>query len=159
MHLWQLENWKDQYDADTTRTGLRIHCEKLVDCEVKRALHKFCVWLRREFDFPVRVNVYVKAAASIKAKDGEMVSATFFGPYDHSLEPYIKISTGEYYKLKSKYGRDDAIASILKSLSHELSHYFQWLNCIKLTEIGMERQATRYSEGIISEYSEFTPHP
>lgn len=159
MHLWQLEEWKKYYASCDCRKGLRVRCEPLVNQEVRQAIHKFCLWLRKEFCFPIRVNVYVKAADTIKAMDGERVSATFFGPYYHSLEPYIRLSTGDYLKQKGKFGRDNALASILTSLAHELSHYYQWINDVELTLRGIERQATSYAEGILAEYSDYTEHP
>lgn len=42
----------------------------------------------------------------------------------------------------------------LRTLAHELSHYYQWLNDLKLTPIGEERQATSYANAIIYEYEE-----
>ena len=40
----------------------------------KRIGKKFVSWLRQEYDSPFRVEVYVKSAKSIIAKDGEAVS-------------------------------------------------------------------------------------
>ncbi|EOO25981.1 hypothetical protein ICM_00435 [Bacillus cereus BAG1X2-3] len=45
------------------------------------------------------------------------------------------------------------------TIAHELTHYFQWINDIKLTRIGYERQATTYSGYIIDEYKETREHP
>ena len=71
--------------------------------------------------------------------DGEMVSATFFGPYDN--------------------GRDNAVFAILYSVAHELTHYFQWVNGLELTAIGEERQAAYYADIIIDEYMDVYDHP
>ncbi|MCL2670548.1 MAG: hypothetical protein FWF10_00740 [Clostridiales bacterium] len=51
------------------------------------------------------------------------------------------------------------MASYLFSLAHELTHYFQWINGIQLTEIGEERQATCYANWILDEYAETREHP
>lgn len=53
----------------------------------------------------------------------------------------IFTATGDLNEIKQKLCQDDALASILCSISHELTHYFQWINNIKLTKIGEERQA------------------
>ncbi|MCE0554415.1 hypothetical protein LQK80_24240 [Bacillus thuringiensis] len=45
------------------------------------------------------------------------------------------------------------------TIAHELTHYFQWINDIRLTRIGYERQATAYSGYIIDEYKETREHP
>lgn len=156
MHLWQLNKWRTFYSGIECRRGFRIRCDKAVDEEIKQAILNFGKWVRREFDFPIRVVAYIKSTERIRAKDGELVSATFFGPFDRALEPYIRVSAGDFHKLTEKWGKDEAIAATLRSLAHELSHYYQWLNDLKLTPIGEERQATSYAYAVVEEYKEET---
>ena len=160
MHIWTIEKWVKYLDYYNYpyRRGLRLKFDKDVDPEVKRALKEFCKWLRREYYFPVRVPIYIKSSEKIKALDGEMVSATFFHPFDLREEPYIRVSAGDYQSLLEKRGKDSALASIIGSIAHELTHYFQLINGIKLTEIGEERQATSYSRFILYEYAETREH-
>jgi len=115
--------------------------------------------LRAEYYFPVRIIVYVKEAERIRAKDGDHVVGTFFEPYSYYDEPYIRIATGDYEELLSKNGKDNALASILISLAHELTHYYQWINNLQLTSMGRERQASRYARYIIDEYATIREHP
>lgn len=160
MHLWALTKWKKYYNAHIKcRQGLRTRFDSDIDPDLREACLRFCRWVRQEYFFPIRVNMYFKKAKYIKAKDGDMVSATFLGPYDKMSEPYIRVATGDYIELKAHYGRDDAIASILHSIAHELSHYFQWVNGIELTAIGEERQATNYAYIIMDEYKDTCDHP
>ena len=49
--------------------------------------------------------------------------------------------------------------AILLTIAHELTHYFQWINALKLTPIGQERQATKYARYILDEYAETREHP
>ncbi len=109
------------------RRGLRIKFEKGVDPEVRRAILEFAVWLRQQVDFPIRVPVYVKKATQIKSKEGELVCGTFWEPDNKNVEPYIRVSTGDYYELIEKWGKDNALASILDTIAHEIAHYEQWL--------------------------------
>ena len=51
-----------------------------------------------------------------------------------------------------KWGKDSALTAILSTIAHELTHYFQWINALKLTPIGQERQATNYARYILDEY-------
>ena len=44
-------------------------------------------------------------------------------------------------------------------MAHELTHYFQWINSIKLTPIGKERQATNYADYVLEDYAETREHP
>ena len=91
--------------------------------------------------------------------DGDLVSATFFGPYDITEEPYIYIATGDYLERLERRGKDNALAAILGSIAHELTHYFQWVNGLTLTQRGQERQARAYEDSLIDEYRETHPHP
>lgn len=160
MHIWTLETWKKNLPPESERrTGIRFRYAPFVDPEVRRALMQFSKWLRSEYAFPLRVQVYVKGTPTIRAKDGDMVVGTFFEPISYFWEPYIRIATGDYHDLCQKNGKDNALASILTTLSHELTHYYQWINGISLTEKGLECQADRYASYIIREYSETCEHP
>lgn len=161
MHIWTIDKWKKYINIadDEHRYGLRLRIDREVDSEVKRACKEFAKWLRSEYLFPKRVVVYIKSSRQIEALDGELVSATFFGPYDYRFEPYIRIATGDYCDLLDKLGKDNALAAILCSISHELTHYYQWVNNLPLTEIGEERQAKSYSKYIIKEYAQTREHP
>ena len=160
MHIWTLENWKNNLPPELERrAGIRFRYDPTVDPEVRRALMQFSKWLRKEYIFPLRIQVYVKGTPTVRAKDGDMVAGLFFEPEVYSWEPYILIATGDYDDLCQKNGKDNALASILSTLCHELTHYYQWINGIALTDIGMERQAARYASYILSEYAETCEHP
>lgn len=136
------------------RSGLRLKFDSDVHCEVRQACKEFCKWLRSEYYFPIRVPVYIKSVERIKALDGDLVCATFFEPFNRDVEPYIKVATGYYNDLIKKFGKDKAVLSIIRPIEHELTHYFQWVNDIKLTIIGEERQASAYANFIMDEYGE-----
>lgn len=159
MNIWTLDHWKKTYKDGCIRKGVRVKSDSGVDDEVKRACKEFCKWLRQEYDFPIRIPIYLKSSCKIKAMDGDMVVGTFFEPDDDFVEPYIRIATGDYYKLQSRYGKDNALSYILQTIAHELTHYFQWINKVNLTPIGTERQATRYSKFILDQYAETRDHP
>lgn len=153
MNVWSLTNWKKYANySDNVRTGLRLRFDADVDPEVRRACIEFARWLRSQYEFPIRVPVYVKSSFRIRAMDGDMVCGTFFRPYSMHVEPYARIATGDYSDLLAEMGKDAALASILNSMAHELTHYFQWLNQLKLTEIGEERQAKIYAREIVGDY-------
>lgn len=74
---------------DFPRQGLRIRCDKEVHPDVRRASLMFAKRLRNEFEFPIRVIVYLKKDYQIKNRfSKELVSATFFAPFDKCEEPY-----------------------------------------------------------------------
>ncbi len=137
------------------RTGLRIRCLKGVDPEVRRACIEFGKWLRQNYNFPIRVVIYLKPDYQIKNQEGEMVSATFFAPYCKEEEPFIKISTGDYDELVTKWGEDDALAAYLNSIAHEIIHYIQWLDDRPLSE----REANTKGKQIVRKYAQTREHP
>ena len=160
MHIWRITNWEQiLYNDGKRRTGIYFKYDQNVDMEVKNACKNFAKWLRSNYEFPMRVPIYVKGAERIKTMDGDWVVGSFFEPDDYSVEPYIRIATGDYVDLKINIGRDNALASILLTIAHELTHYYQWINNLQLTDIGRERQATRYSHLIVDEYALTRDHP
>jgi len=121
------KNNKDIF-VNKERAGLRIRLNKNVDIVLKKAFIHFAKWLRQNYNFPKRVPAYVKESCYIVNQfSKEQVSATFFAPFDKQDEPYIRIATGNFHNLEKQYGRKDAVLTILKSLAHELQHYYQWL--------------------------------
>lgn len=153
------KNWIKIYGNSNVSQGLQLKSNSGVDIEVRAACKEFCKWLRNEFSFPIRVPIYLKSAERIKATDGDLVCRTFFEPNDRFVEPYIRIATGDYEELREKYGRDDALATILRSFAHEIVHYLQWINGFEQTDTEAERQAERYSKEILNMYAKTREHP
>lgn len=156
--LWMFENWRSVLPSGI-RTGLRLRFEQSVDDEVRGACLRFAAWLRKRYVFPVRVPVYIKASDRIQAMDGDFVVGSFFEPDCYDQEPYIRLAAGDYAELSENRGRDDALASILSSFAHELTHYYQWINASSLSDAGRERQASAYARRILNEYAETCDHP
>ena len=159
MNVWLNQKWRSYYDVHPHRSGLRVTYDSDIHPEVKRACKAFVAWLRTQYEFPQRIRMYVKAKDRIRARDGTLVCGTFLGPYNRSEEPYIRIAVGDYLEIADIRGKDNALASILGTIAHELTHYFQWLNDMTFTAIGEERQATNYSRKILSDYAETRDHP
>lgn len=160
MNIWNKTDWKAFYGNEIKRSGLRVRFDSGVDDEVKRACKEFISWLRLQYAFPKRVRLYIKKDRRVKCKySHEIACGVFFRPANRDVEPYIRIATGDYIELVQKYGVDNALATILWSIAHELTHYFQWLNDLDLTFIGEERQATNYANKIIDEYAQTREHP
>ena len=159
MHLWTIQNYKKHYDIENTRQGLRVRYDQDIIDEVRESIVKFIGWLRDNYNFPIRVKLYIKSNKYIVAKDGERVAGVFRSYDDNNEEPYIKIATGDYATDKNEWGRDDALATILGTIAHELTHYYQWLNQTSQTNRGAEHQASLYAKWILYEYSQFTEHP
>lgn len=158
MHVWNMLYWKRFYTQADVRSGLRLHCDKTLDSHVKSACKEFCAWLRANYTFPLRVNIYLKDSDRIRASDGELVYGIWYRPYDKYKEPYIKIAAGDFNKLLKERGRDNALAAYLFDIAHELTYYFQWINSLNLKEEAEESQAERYSRMIVYDYAEVKEH-
>ena len=161
-HIWTIENWEKNINLHEQghRTSLRIRFDKDIDSEVRRSCKEFVSFLRKEYFFPLRVVVYVKNVKKLIAIDGDKVYGTFWSMNDdYSVEPQIRVAAGDYNDLCNKWGKDSALTAILLTIAHELTHYFQWINALKLTPIGQERQATKYARYILDEYAETREHP
>lgn len=157
--LWECKDWSKYIDTNR-RTGIRQRFDAGVDKEVHRACKEYIAWLRTQYDFPVRVPIYFKEREYIVTSKGEQCSALFFGPYDKSEEPYIKVAVGDYPKLlRECEDKDDALAANLYSITHELSHYFQWIKDLYLDDDPKrERQAIYYAREIVLDYAETREH-
>lgn len=161
-HIWAIEDWEKNIDLDREghRTGLRLRFDKDIDDEVRRACKEFAVFLRREYFFPIRIIVYIKNTPKIIAMDGDKVYGTFsWVEDDYTAEPHARVAAGDYPDLCRKWSKDSALTAILLTIAHELTHYFQWINSLQLTPIGLERQATKYARYILDEYAETREHP
>lgn len=152
------KDWEEFVDSNC-RKGIRLRFDKAVDKEVRRACKEYVFWLRTQYDFPIRVPVYFKSSRYVLTSTGEKCSALFFGPYDKNLEPYIKISVGDYRELLEEVGKDNALAAILRSITHELSHYYQWIKDYDFESEKIERQAKYYASVVVDDYAETREHP
>jgi hypothetical protein len=123
------------------RRGIRIRGQRGHPV-VTRALVRFARWLRQTHEFPIRVPVYLSPREEIRSLEGQMVSASFFAPWNRTVEPYIRIATGDYPQLRRERGRDNALAAFIVSLSHEVVHYQQWIATNEMHERGVIRRAT-----------------
>ena len=161
MDIWKNTSWENnkEISSQDRRRGLRLRFQNDVDKNVRRACIDFGNWVRSKYYFPVRVVIYFKSTPYIKASDGEFVSATFFEPFSKADEPFIKIATGDYYQMVREWREDNALAAIIGSVAHELTHYFQWINDSSLTDIGIERQASHYRKKILNGYAQTREHP
>lgn len=125
------------------------------NAEVRGAIIRFARWLRGQYNFPMRVPVYLRPEPVLISMYGTKCSASFFAPWNRKEEPYIRIATGDYPQLKRQVGRDNALAGYLGSLAHEVIHYQQWIESNQTSEKGVARRADR----IVDRYSRVVARP
>ena len=97
-NVWNMTRWKNVLPRENAkhRSGLRLRFERNVDPELRRGCLEFAGWLREQYEFPMRIPVYIKAAKLLRAMDGELVYGTCFCPERLDVEPYIRIAAGSY---------------------------------------------------------------
>ncbi len=95
----------------------------------------------------------------VKTKDGDYVVGSFFEPNDYFTEPYIKISTGDYEDLLNEIGKDNALASFIYTLSHEITHYYQWINRVEKSVDDREIEVDYYGDYILQQYADCVESP
>ena len=122
---------------------------------MRAALVRYARWLRKQYEFPIRVPVYLSPRYEIVTIDGERCSASFFAPWDRNVEPFIRIATGDYPELKRELGRDNALGAYLCSLSHEVVHYRQWVETGEVFERGVIARA----DAMVSRYAKTVDRP
>lgn len=160
MNLWLQEDWKNYfYEKDNIRWGIYLRINKEVNDDVRKSLKKFAIWLRNNFEFPIRLPIYVKPTKYIKTRYNDYVVGSFFEPENYFTEPYIKLSTGDYVELLNSIGKDNALASILCTLIHEITHYYQWINRVDMSIDDREKEAEYYGDYILEKYAECVDSP
>lgn len=149
--LWRAEDIAPETTGRAKgRSGLRIRIHPAVHPFVRRELLVYCRWLRANYAFPVRVNVYVPHALRIRAQDGELCWGRCLWPEDPEEPVTIDVAGG--CKAKGKRELQNHIWTTIFTISHELSHYFQWLKGLEMTSRGREWQATYYAHRVMDEY-------
>lgn len=133
---------------------LRIRCEAGVDPDVRGTVLRFAAWLRGEYEFPVPLRFYVSPREQLVTRKGEAVSAYFFWP-DPGYAPHARVAVGDFAKLARRRGRDNALASILCSVAHEVIHYQQWIAGDEWTEAGIGDA----SVAMVDAYAQTVDHP
>ena len=169
MNLWFRAEWavfQNPKRFEGIKRGLKVRFDKNVDDEVKRSVKEFCKRLRAIFLFPIQIVIYIKNTDYVKLQSGEKVSAKFLGPYVDTEMPYASIAVGWFDSELTGSAKDNQLATILCSIGHELSHYYQWLSDPKWSEdkskaeiIKEERQARYYSKQIVDYYANTREHP
>lgn len=150
--LWNLENYSaEALHRTVARDGLRIRIHPQVHPFLRREVHTFVRWLRANYPFPIRVNVYIPNTKKIRANDGDLCYGRCFVPYDPDDSITIDVAGGYDYDGDFRALQNYTWGTIFM-LAHELGHYYQYLNRVSLTPRGIEWQATYYAHRVQEAY-------
>lgn len=144
MNLWQ--QYSLRRAGAPVSQGISLHFEKGIDPGFRRLCIQFAGWLRKTYCFPVHLNIYIKNCEKIRLLGGQIAYGGF--RYFEHRPPYIRIPAKIEPHLREEYDSLELSYGILGSLVHELTHYFQWVSGVHLSE----RQANFYRFRIIEAF-------
>lgn len=134
---------------------LSLHIAPSVNRIIAKKINEYVCWLTSNYSFPLTVNIYIYGSKYVLSGSGEHVSANFWGPFDKQADSTIKVSAGDYTDLLKNNSFEDTILMIINSLSHEVQHYYQWVDDLDFdeedAEYGATELTTEYIESLISD--------
>lgn len=148
MNLWQ--TFEKKNCSDFENHGISFHYEKGIDNNLKKLYLSFSKWLRKDYVFPVHINIYILNCEKIRLRNGNMSYGCF--RWYPNKTPLIKIPSSIEKELLKEYTTEEIYEQILSSLVHELTHYYQWVLDLSQSNATSERQANYYRYRIIEKF-------
>lgn len=150
---------KDIWKTDAVEnTSVRLHFSKGVHPQLRKEIMLFLRWIRRVYVFPRKVDIQISDEMFVLTfLTDEQVSASIFIPDNERFNVLIRVSTGDYLSTVQNDGYRVAVCSILGSIAHELTHYYQWVkdpDC-RFNEAQARAKAVR----IVSKYWDMRQNP
>lgn len=147
--LWvtNTEENRHFYSNSAAKSNLSLRFASAIDHSTKINICKFVRYLRKEFFFPIRCNVYFCNQEKFDSSKGGFCYGIFYSNEESGGRIYPQIY------IPSKMN----LYSVFHSLSHELSHYFQWyfLDDKNKSNRSLEIQASKYATIILEDYCNY----
>ena len=122
--------------------SLKVSISPSVKKMMKKEIKLYLIWLRENYNFPLDLKIFISPDEFIVTMiSREKVSATFFAPFDKKETGIIKVATGDFNGLLKEEGKINALNMTLNSISHELQHYYQWVEDLEFDEEEAEEGA------------------
>ncbi|MBQ4562959.1 MAG: hypothetical protein IJA58_00600 [Lachnospiraceae bacterium] len=148
MNLWQ--KFEIKRGSTMENGGISFHYEAGISAELKKKYEQFGRWLRKNYAFPVHIHVYLLNCQRVKLRNGKMVYGSF--RWFPKRSPYIRIPSAIEEDLLEEYTPEEICDSMLSSLVHELTHYYQWVLDLEQSEAVSERQANYFRYRIVDKF-------
>ncbi|MBQ7827913.1 MAG: hypothetical protein IJ386_06565 [Clostridia bacterium] len=152
MNLWQ--NFEIDKNTKYCNAGISFHFEKEIEDELRTKYISFAKWLRKNYVFPVHVNIYILNSIKVRLADGRMAYGSI--RWFKKRNPLIRIPSAVEHELLKEYTKEEVYEQILSSLVHELTHYYQWVLGEEQSNSTSERQANYFRYRIIDKYIDST---
>lgn len=148
MNLWQ--RFEKGNNPNVNSHSISFHYGKDIDEPLKDLIIDFSKWLRKNYIFPVSINIYIVSTYRVQLRDGTSVYGRF--RWFPNRGPNIQIAGAIEPNVLEEYEIDTIYDGVLSSLVHELTHYFQWVLKLEQDDRISERQANYYRYRIIDKY-------
>ena len=135
------------YRDSAPKSNLSLHFASDIDPDAKKKICQFVRQLRKEFFFPIRCNVYFCDHEKFLSSKGGYCYGIFYSNEESEGRIYPQIYIPANMNLFSVY----------HSLSHELTHYFQWffLYDNEKSDRSLEIQASNYAARVLGDYCNY----
>ena len=134
------------YQDSTPKSNLSLHFASAIDDNTKKHICNFVRYLRKEFFFPIRCNIYFCNQEKFRSDKSGHCYGIFYSNDESNGRIYPQIYIPANMELYSVY----------LSLCHELSHYFQWyFNDDKRSDRSLEVQASKFATSILEDFCNF----
>ena len=148
MGLWS--NFRKKATYNIPNQGISLIFEKGINPDLRKKYIDFAKWLRKNYLFPVHLNVYILNKEKVTLLNGNLAYGSF--RWFAKRNPHVKIPSLVNYLDYPELTKEEIFDSILSSLVHELTHYYQWLINPQQDDHSSERQANYYRFRILDKY-------
>ena len=140
MSLWN--SFKITNNTNIINGGISLHFEKNIDNDLRIEYIHFVKWLRKNYIFPIHINVYILNCEKVMLLNGNLAYGSF--RWFRKRPPRIVIPSLINYSDYIGLTKEDIYITVMSSLVHELTHYFQYVKGLEQTDYNSERQANYY---------------
>ncbi|KLK96206.1 hypothetical protein [Lactococcus lactis] len=112
---------------------------------VAKEIIKYIDWLKERYSFPEQLTIIITGASYLVSdKTGNHVTSTFGKPWGEQKDYYMKIAVGDFFEMH-RWGRRNAVYSILNDISYGLMQYYDLLSTEKadFNEEEIDKKATQ----------------
>lgn len=159
MVSWIEIKHKNHYQNSAKASGIRFQFYDYgngFDATVENEIEKFIFFLRKNFYFPIRLNVlFCNTQAFRHHTDDHIYYGAFYSMDDEKRTVYPRIS------IAAKVCDTNSLEDIFFSLAHEITHYYQWyfLEDVQRTDRSLEIEANKWAKYISKVYLNEHPLP
>ena len=143
-NLWENYSVKN---CSAPTAGLRLHFDSGIDPALRGKFILLAKRLRKNYVFPVPVNIRIVNLEKVTLRSGRKVYGSF--RWYPRRSPGIKVAAAYEAEELSRCGKDELDVMILSSLIHELTHYYQFCSDLEQSDSVSERQANHYRYSVI----------